>query len=78
MIAEKIEVSDAVPASGGDADVWTGAYMGARVAVKVRKVGERDDVIQIRKVNIDGVSSTTECDSDSHSTAILRRSCPLE
>ena len=55
MIAGEIEVSDAVVAyKGGFADVWAGEYMGTLVAVKAMRVGERDNVMQIRKVNIYG------------------------
>ena len=54
MITDKIEVSDDILASGGFADVRTGKYLGALVAVKTMRVAEQDSLMKIRKVSIHG------------------------
>ena len=56
MITDKIEVSDNILASGGYADVRTGTYLGALVAVKTVRVEEQDGFMKIRKVSIYGRS----------------------
>ena len=59
MIAEEIEVSDKVLASGGFADVRTGTYMGHLVAIKTLRVAEQDSLLKIRKVGINDIFSAT-------------------
>ena len=54
IITDKIEVSSEILASGGFADVRTGAYFGTLVAVKTMRVGEEDGFMRIRKVSIYG------------------------
>ena len=78
MITDKIEVSGNIFASGGFADVRTGTYLGALVAVKTARVNEQDGFMKIRKVSIDAVSQLLGRDSDSRSPAILQRSRALE
>ena len=56
MITEKIEVSGNIVASGGFADIRTGTYLGALVAVKTMRVSEQDGFMKIRKVSIYGHS----------------------
>ena len=59
MITDKIEVSDDILASGGFADVRTGKYLGALVAVKTMRVAEQDSFVKIRKVSSYGVPPIT-------------------
>ena len=58
VITDKIEVSDNIAASGGFADVRTGKYLGALVAVKTTRIAEQDDFMRLRKVSIYGVPPT--------------------
>ena len=59
IIAEKIEVSHNVLASGGFSDVRCGKHMGHLVAVKTMRVAEQDDFLKIRKVSINNMLLVT-------------------
>ena len=59
IITDKIEVSGNILPSGGAADVRTGTYLGAAVAMKAMRVNEQDDFMRIRKVSIYGVPPPT-------------------
>jgi len=61
-MAGGVEVSDEILAFGGFADLRLGIYEGRFVAVKTTRVAAQDDLLRIRKVNInvnhrDAVSS---------------------
>jgi len=51
VISGEVQVSDAVLASSGFADIRSGTYMGRRVAVKTVRVAARDNFLKIRKVS---------------------------
>ena len=55
IVAEKIEVSDEVHASGGFADVRSGRYMGHLVAVKTTRIPTQHDLLKMRKVSTGGI-----------------------
>ena len=71
MITDKIEVSDNVLASGVYADVRTGMYLGAVVAVKTMRVDGQDGFTRMRKVTTMLFSQLLGHDSDDRSPAIL-------
>ena len=49
-IADKIEVSNDILASGGFADVRKGTHLNTLVAVKTMRIDEQDGFMKIRKV----------------------------
>lgn len=59
IIAEDIEVSDQILASGGFADVRRGRYKGHHVAVKAVRITEGDDILKIRKVRTKDLFAVT-------------------
>ena len=71
-ITDKIEVSDNILAAGGFADVWTGTYMGALVAVKTIGFTERDGLRKMRKVSVYGGFLDY---LDANLTAVLQQFC---
>jgi len=72
MITADIQVSGETLPFGGIADTRTGTYMGHLVAVKTLRVAEQDDLLRIKKVNINNPPSATW---DTVLTLFLQRFC---
>ena len=54
VMADSVDASGKIVASGGFGDVRAGTYMGRRVAVKTARVTERSDLRKIKKVSTRG------------------------
>jgi len=57
MITDEIKVSDEILPSGGYADVRIGTYKGHLIAAKTMRISKQDDLLKIRKVNVNGIFS---------------------